>query len=68
MPVFKGNPNFWTALDNSFSPENIKLVQSSIKDRVNNLDEKALSLTHNKEYYHGEGKISYPIQSTFVTD
>lgn len=26
MPVFKGDPSFWNALDNSFSAENIKKV------------------------------------------
>jgi hypothetical protein len=44
MPVFRGDPNFWQALDNSFSSENIKKVQAAIKDRITNVDSKELEI------------------------
>lgn len=26
MPTYRGDPNFWKAIDNSFSPENVNKV------------------------------------------
>jgi len=52
MPVFKGDPNFWTALDNSFSPENIQKTQLALHDRVTRTDIKELEQRHNEETYH----------------
>lgn len=46
MPIFRGDPNFWQALDNSFSPENIAQTQSAIGDRATTIDTTALALTH----------------------
>ncbi|KAL4441410.1 hypothetical protein ABPG74_013705 [Tetrahymena malaccensis] len=68
MPTFKGDPNFWQALDNSFSPENIAQVQSSIGDKVTNIDTKALALNHQTEEYHKTSKLVYPIRTNLVVE
>lgn len=42
MPVFKGDPSFWNALDNSFSAENIKKVQAACGTDVEQIDSSSL--------------------------
>ena len=62
MPVFKGDPKFWDALDNSFSPEHINSIQTHIGDEQA-LPISDLALKTNTVNYHGGSRIEYPIRS-----
>ncbi|EGR32906.1 hypothetical protein IMG5_067030 [Ichthyophthirius multifiliis] len=66
--TFKGDPDFWQVLDSTFDPENIQKVQIAIGDKTTNYDTKDLALYHNKERYHVQGIIQYPIRTNLIIE
>lgn len=66
MAVFKGDPNFWLILDNSFAPESIRQVQATVRDTVSLLDPKYLEKSRNRVGSHKEETLKFPITSKFI--
>lgn len=64
--MYKGDPRFWRALDNTHDPKTIKMIQEAIKDQVTNLDLDGLEGEHNKHLDIGKGKMEFPIKSKIV--
>lgn len=66
MRMFKGDPNFWLILDNSFQPESIKQIQATVKDTVSTLDQGFLEKNHKTIHFHKEEIVKLPIKTNFI--
>ncbi|CAD8109252.1 unnamed protein product [Paramecium primaurelia] len=67
LTFFRGDPNYWHVLDNSFPVESIRLIQNTLGDEVSQLDPKALSKQQNREDYHIEHKVQVPIENKYYS-
>lgn len=67
FPVFKGDPGYWRILDNSFSEENVRKVQSSVKNYTGLQDYTPVHV-HEGEIppQKPQSTISVPHQNKFV--
>lgn len=64
--VFQGDANFWKILDNSFSTENIRLVQSKVGDTVTELDPNVIERGRHQQEFHRHGTVVFPVKSETI--